>query len=183
MWALSNLYPSCLSLQIVVVVTASFHVFCYDYNLKLMWTSTINDEAPQHASVRQVAVLITPHIMRQYDRGMVIVGSSVRHGRPSDHENLVVDDDALQAELDKEAQQLRHQHSFGSSDKLEDLDANSEVKGADTERHFSYFAFDGAWGYQRWRHEPTSFHKDLADLEDKQQSVESYRYGIVSFCG
>jgi hypothetical protein len=159
--------------QVLAVVTASLHVFCFDHNLKLMWRTAMRDELPPRASVREVALLITAHRVRQYDRGMVIVGASLATGDLANADGLAAGGDALAAELAAEGDAARHAHSANGSDPLEDVHAGQGLAGGEADRHFSYYAYDGTYGYERWRHDARSFHKDLAELADAEHSLDT----------
>jgi hypothetical protein len=47
--------------QVVVVVTATYQVMCFDHNLKLLWEQSIDEEFPHNAHLSQVAIHISPH--------------------------------------------------------------------------------------------------------------------------
>ena len=47
--------------------------------------------------------------------------------------------------------------------------------GVDRSRHFNYYAFDGATGSTRWRHESEDFHRDLDGLADRLTPQHNYR--------
>lgn len=132
-------------------------------------------------------VLYFPNLqVQQYDRGMVIVGSSIgRAGGDAVTDAAAVDAESLlKQELEREKDREAHSHTAGAREALEEAETGhaaadgqkSTAKGVAVDRHFSYLAYDGTYGYERWRHDPASFHRDLATLEDETHSLESYRY-------
>lgn len=63
--------------QVIVVLTASWQVLCFDHNLQPLWESSLQNEFPGHTVQREVAILVTNHTMLADDRGTVIVGVSM----------------------------------------------------------------------------------------------------------
>jgi hypothetical protein len=51
--------------QVVVVVTAGWNIMCFDHNLKLMWETSIREDFPHHAEIKEVAIHISNHTMTQ----------------------------------------------------------------------------------------------------------------------
>ncbi len=47
--------------QVLVVVTAGWHVLAYDHNLRLMWETAIGESFPEHAHMREVRVQCSTH--------------------------------------------------------------------------------------------------------------------------
>ena len=82
--------------QVVVAVTADWTIMCFDHNLKLLWENNVQEDFPHHASIREVAVLITNHTVNKGDRGMVVVGGSIDLG------DLLAQEDPLTQELEAE---------------------------------------------------------------------------------
>ncbi|KAF8060078.1 hypothetical protein HT031_005017 [Scenedesmus sp. PABB004] len=66
--------------QVLVVVTSSWQVLAFDHNLQLMWETAIEESLPRNARLAEVAVIITPHQVRQDSRGLVVVGGSLELG-------------------------------------------------------------------------------------------------------
>lgn len=48
--------------------------------------------------------------------------------------------------------------------------------GADVSRHFSYYAFEGGEGHNRWTHEGTDYHRDMGAMRKKLIPQINYRY-------
>ena len=88
---------------VVVVVTAAWHVLCFDHNLKLMWENSLQAEFPRHARVAEVAVLVSNATMFEGDRGSVVVGGRVELGDLDSD-----DEDPLDEELAHEDMMLGH---------------------------------------------------------------------------
>ena len=169
---------------VVVVVTESFHVLCFDHNLKLMWENSLQEQFPRHARVREVAVLVSNATMFKGDRGSIVVGGRVELGDLEDEY-----EDPLAEELDHEDMMMGHRG--GRRVATDTLDAE-EVGGArgvknggavDRSRHFNYYAFDGASGNLRWKHESDDFHRNLDDLADKLTPQHNYRLTAQSALG
>ena len=162
---------------VVVVVTAAWHVLCFDHNLKLMWENSLQAEFPRHARVAEVAVLVSNATMFEGDRGSVVVGGRVELGDLDSD-----DEDPLDEELAHEDMMLGHRG--GRRVAPDDLaDANEVLHGrgkgkgvgVDRSRHFNYYAFDGATGSTRWKHESEDFHRDLDGLADRLTPQHNYR--------
>ena len=122
------------------------------------------------------AVLVSNATMFEGDRGSVVVGGRVELG-DLDSE----DEDPLDEELAHEDMMLGHRG--GRRVAPDDLaDANEAGRrgkgkgvGVDRSRHFNYYAFDGATGSTRWRHESEDFHRDLDGLADRLTPQHNYR--------
>mmetsp|Transcript_21460 Transcript_21460/g.51195 ORF Transcript_21460/g.51195 Transcript_21460/m.51195 type:complete len:700 (-) Transcript_21460:224-2323(-) len=160
--------------QVVVVVTAGWDVLCFDHNLRLMWEASIREEMPHHAEVREVAIHISNHTMVKGDRGVVVVGSGAEYGDLSAGDRPD-DEDVLEEELEFEESERRHSRSKRG----EDLDEMFK-SGVDTSRHFSYYAFEGGSGIQRWSHKSTDFHRDAAELAEALIPQHNYRLDAES---
>mmetsp|Transcript_41214 Transcript_41214/g.66839 ORF Transcript_41214/g.66839 Transcript_41214/m.66839 type:complete len:705 (+) Transcript_41214:47-2161(+) len=115
--------------QVIVVVTREWTVLCYDYKLKLMWEHSVQEHFPTHDIHREVAVLVTAFTVKKGDRGLVIVAGST--------------------DLDNEAREkLKKQQK-------EEFEEDEH----EPEWRFSYYAFEGGKGSQRWKHEASAFQK------------------------
>eukprot|EP00238_Polyblepharides_amylifera_P006621 CAMPEP_0196591354 /NCGR_PEP_ID=MMETSP1081-20130531/69302_1 /TAXON_ID=36882 /ORGANISM="Pyramimonas amylifera, Strain CCMP720" /LENGTH=702 /DNA_ID=CAMNT_0041914685 /DNA_START=132 /DNA_END=2240 /DNA_ORIENTATION=+ len=164
--------PPALRKQVVVVVTADWTVMCFDHNLRLMWEVNIQDDFPHHASIREVAIMATNHTVQKGDRGMVIVGGSIALG------DLESEHDPLRQELLAEEREARHRRSAGDNERLEFADGVND--SVDKSRHFNYYAFEGASGKQRWKHESADFHRDASILADALTPQHHYKLDASS---
>ena len=177
---------------VVVVVTASWHVLCFDHNLKLMWENSLQEEFPRHARVREVAVLVSNATMYKGDKGSVIVGGRVELGDIADEE------DPLKEELLDEGMMGRHRG--GRRMAPEEIDAHEigadahrtgtppPEKGhnpgrVDRSRHFNYYAFEGATGTMRWKHESEDFHRNVEAMAEQLVPQHNYRLDANSISG
>ena len=170
--------------QVLVVLTASWQVICFDHNLKLLWEVDIKAKFPHHSHLNEVAVYISPHQVRQGDRGLVIVGASLETGDMTSGDGLegantnaradgaFSDSDILMEEMRTEEEALQHSKSAGDKDKLEDVEGGAS---ADTTRHFSYYAMEGGSGHERWHHSSSDFHHDLESLAAENQPQNNYK--------
>eukprot|EP00798_Chlamydomonas_sp_ICE-L_P012029 gene12029-15131_t len=123
--------------QVVVVLTASWQVLCFDHNLNLLWERDVRMNFPHHAHIKEV---------RAGDRGLIVVGASVERGD-------ILSGEGLESASTKTTDLGM---AFGDDDILkEQLRTDS--------RHFSYFAAEAESGDQRWHHTSTDFHKDLEE--------------------
>ncbi|KAG2490863.1 hypothetical protein HYH03_010781 [Edaphochlamys debaryana] len=173
--------------QVVVVVTASWQVLCFDHNLVLLWEYDARVHFPHHSRIKEVAIYISPHQVHAADRGLVIVGASVMRGDLSSGEGLqsvtgpngtqrfFEDDDVLLSEMREDAERRAHLKGAGMAEELADLDKDDPLAGLPGSRHFSYVALEGAKGAQRWHHGSGDFHKDLSDLTGELQPQHQYR--------
>ena len=81
--------------RVVVALTAGLEVVALDHRLRELWRAPLllgghdgrRGQAalpavgpPSHASIREAAILVTPHPLRPSDRGSVFVSASLRHG-------------------------------------------------------------------------------------------------------
>ncbi|XP_057867329.1 uncharacterized protein LOC131074672 isoform X2 [Cryptomeria japonica] len=128
--------------QILVVVTAGWSVMCFDHNLKKLWEANIQEDFPHGAHHREVAISISNYTLKHGDVGLVIVG-----GRMELQPHLFLDpfEEAIIAEKNAE----RHQRSV---EEKEGVEAGNTKLGGQDLRHFSYYAFAGRSGIQRWKH-------------------------------
>jgi hypothetical protein len=84
--------------QVIVVLTESFVLMCFDHKLRLMWETTLNHMEETlglgHLVPDEVSLMVAPTPLHKHDRGVVIVGGSMRradgtagshmHGRGTD---------------------------------------------------------------------------------------------------
>mmetsp|Transcript_9037 Transcript_9037/g.25956 ORF Transcript_9037/g.25956 Transcript_9037/m.25956 type:complete len:704 (-) Transcript_9037:142-2253(-) len=162
--------------QVVVVVTAGWNILCFDHNLRLMWETSIRDSLPHHAEIREVAIHISNHTMAQGDRGVVVVGGGLELGDLMSHRGVgggLEDEDVFDEEMEFEDNERRHSRSQNGN--------NGDIEGAvDSSRHFSYFAFDGRSGKERWSHQSKDFHRDAAELSEALIPQHNYRLDAES---
>lgn len=176
--------------QVLVVVTAAWHVLCFDHNLVLMWEADMQaaTSRPQ-ARLHEVAVIVTPHKVHASDRGLVIVGGDVAVGDLAEasagrHEAAAagsgraggVLEGVLQEELRWEAEEGQHAHSARADNTGKATASNSAMAGltagagADVSRHFDYYSFEGASGEARWNHRADDFHGE--ELEAASEELQ-----------
>ena len=55
------------------------------------------------------------------------------------------------------------------------IGSNAGIKGVDTSRHFSMYAFEGGSGGLRWKHEGTDFQTDAGQLQDSTTPQHDHR--------
>jgi hypothetical protein len=85
---------------------------------------------------------------------------------------LMCAEDVVDEELDMERLEQQHAHGRRKGGALDDL----QLKGAGkTGRHFSYFAFEGGQGTQRWKHEAEDFVRNLDDLKEEMRAQHAFR--------
>ncbi|GLI67342.1 hypothetical protein VaNZ11_011416 [Volvox africanus] len=172
--------------QVIVVVTASWKVMCFDHNLVLKWEYNAKMHFPHHAHIKEVALYIAPHRVHEADRGLVIVGASVLRGDLASGEGLesvtdggkasfFEDDDVLLSEMREDAERKAHFKGAGVSESLSNLDSDDPLPGLPGSRHFSYVALEGGNGTMRWHHGSTDFHKDLSELGGELTPQNNYR--------
>ncbi|KXZ54830.1 hypothetical protein GPECTOR_4g901 [Gonium pectorale] len=173
--------------QVIVVVTASWQVLCFDHNLVLLWEYDAKEHFPHHSHIKEVAVYTSPHQVHTADRGLIIVGASVMRGDLASGEGLesvsganasssfFEDDDVLLSEMREDAERTAHMKSAGVAEALADLDAGDPLAGLPGSRHFSYVALEGSKGAVRWKHGSGDFHKDLDDLGGALTPQNNYR--------
>ncbi|KAK9916603.1 hypothetical protein WJX75_004756 [Coccomyxa subellipsoidea] len=165
--------------QVLVVVTASWDVLCFDHNLRLQWTARVKEDVPHgaHMAVREVAIHISNHTTRVGDRGVVVIGGSVDLGDLAHQgdEGDASDEDVLERELAAERSQEAFHASAKEGEALQDMDRGSKHQGVDVSRHFSYYAFDGGSGAPRWKHEGADFHRDTERLSQQLLPALDFR--------
>lgn len=145
--------------QVVLIVTGDLQVVCLDHNLKRLWSQDIKSHYPLRGATHEVAVHVSEHSVVTDDRGLVVVGASVL---PLSEEEGA--GDALEEEITMEGLEKMHTKSSRAS-----------AHGSKREgRHFSYFAFEGATGALRWKHEAEDFHRDLSALQDASSPQHSF---------
>eukprot|EP01097_Dermamoeba_algensis_P006261 TRINITY_DN3920_c0_g1_i1.p1 TRINITY_DN3920_c0_g1~~TRINITY_DN3920_c0_g1_i1.p1 ORF type:complete len:686 (-),score=161.99 TRINITY_DN3920_c0_g1_i1:182-2239(-) len=121
--------------QVVVVVTESLVVLCFDHKLKLIWETNIVAVAhPLIDKPVMATVIISPHNLRTGDNGVVVVGYEIilRDSLPD----------------------LGHDHT---DTEYGPVNLSYENIRVNEEDHFTYYAFDGKTGSLRWKHEPEDF--------------------------
>ncbi|KAG2434923.1 hypothetical protein HYH02_012121 [Chlamydomonas schloesseri] len=174
--------------QVIVVVTASWQVLCFDHNLVLLWEYDARVHFPHHSHIKEVAVYISPHQVHTADRGLVVVGASVMRGDLASGEGLesvaggangtasfFEDDDVLLSEMREDAERRRLSKGAGLAEQLSDLDKDDPLAGLPGSRHFSYVALEGGKGAVRWQHGSGDFHKDLDQLSGGLVPQHQYR--------
>nr|ATG70691.1 FG-GAP repeat-containing protein [Hesperocyparis arizonica]ATG70692.1 FG-GAP repeat-containing protein [Hesperocyparis bakeri] len=151
--------------QILVVVTAGWSVMCFDHNLKKLWETNIQEDFPHGAHHREVAISISNYTLKHGDVGLVIVG-----GRMELQPHLFLDpfEEAIIAEKNAE----RHQRSV---EEKEGVEAGSTKLSGQDLRHFSYYAFAGRSGIQRWKHRSEDLEHHLSD---SSELIPQYNYKL-----
>lgn len=168
--------------QVIVVVTESWAVLCFDHNVKLLWEAHLDDHFPGHAELHEVAVAITPHNVREKDRGLVVVGGSVQLGKIGLRNGAVEED--LDRELADADAAARHAERLGEGGALEeDGAATSDGRGTDTSRHFSYHAFNGGDGQRRWKHQGADYHRDEREVSEALIPQHNYKLDAAALAG
>eukprot|EP00241_Pyramimonas_parkeae_P004151 CAMPEP_0114256276 /NCGR_PEP_ID=MMETSP0058-20121206/18057_1 /TAXON_ID=36894 /ORGANISM="Pyramimonas parkeae, CCMP726" /LENGTH=677 /DNA_ID=CAMNT_0001370813 /DNA_START=38 /DNA_END=2071 /DNA_ORIENTATION=- len=161
--------------QVVVVVTADWTVMCFDHNLRLMWENSLQEEFPHHASIREVAVLVTNHTMQLHDRGLVVVGGSIDLG------DLTKEYDPFAQEMEAEEMEARHRLSAQGQERMEQAEGLGHDRNKiDKSRHFNFYSFEGAKGEARWKHESQDFHRDADALAETLIPQHNYRLDASS---
>ncbi|KAL2632806.1 hypothetical protein R1flu_004285 [Riccia fluitans] len=144
-----HLRPGETSKEVLVVVTASWSILCFDHNLKKLWETDVREDFPHAAHHKEVSILVTNHTLKHSDSGLVIVGGSMEV-QPQLHL------DPFEEELVAEQEAEKHRRAAGNTDEVEDVSAG---KAWDKTRHFSYYAFAGYTGQKRWSHRSEDFHR------------------------
>ena len=155
--------------EVVVVMTTDWKVHCYDHNLNKLWERDLGShlEAAE-GSVRvpkthEVSILVTSHTIRKGDRGVVVVGGSVLRGDLRGSGDILGDEEGL--ELERETFEGGHPAGDLGEDRL----------SGRSSKFFSYFAFEGGEGGQRWKHEAGDFHKNAAEMSELLTPQHNYR--------
>jgi hypothetical protein len=60
--------------QVIIVVTDSYAVLCFDHNLKLLWESSILQYVPPSLYLSEIAIAVTSIPLRINDKGSVFIG-------------------------------------------------------------------------------------------------------------
>lgn len=153
--------------QVLVVVTTDLHVLCLDHNLKPMWQKHLlkHFTSTPHGTIRELAIHISEHAINKGDKGVIVIGASVTPQTLGDRED---NEDALDAEMDAEAMAKLHAkgRQFGQGTR--------DIETTTTGRHFSYFAFEGSKGEDRWQHDAGDWHRDMGALADETMDQHSY---------
>ncbi|GMH45150.1 hypothetical protein BSKO_13107 [Bryopsis sp. KO-2023] len=180
---------------VLVVVTSDWLVTCFDHNLKPLWEKYIHDDIPQHAVIEEIAISISNHTMYGGDRGLIVIGGSMRFGATLEEEEAlgaakgIQEEDPFEAELQREEQEQQHARSHDGTREVDDV-VNTNGQGVDTSVHFSYYAYEGGKGHVRWNHQGSDFHRNMDVLKDNlipqvnyrldAESLEARHYGEVS---
>jgi len=151
--------------QVVVAVTAAGHILVLDHNLKLMWKQSLQDYMPDDGELKEVAIVITEHAATKNDRGLIVIGA---RAEPDTLADDIEDDDLFEEEILAEKLQRLHEHGRSRSGELDEVGGDGGASG----RHFSYFAYSGDAGVQRWKHEALDFHRDLAGLQESTVTTQ-----------
>ncbi len=69
-------------------------------------------------------------------------------------------EDELEEEIEEEWEKREHSRGRGEGARSRNLRSGQG-------RHFSYFAFEGGLGSERWKHEAEDFHRDLGGAAEK----------------
>ncbi|KAH9315438.1 hypothetical protein KI387_024065, partial [Taxus chinensis] len=151
--------------QILVVVTAGWSIMCFDHNLKKLWETNIQEDFPHGAHHREIAISISNYTLKHGDVGLVIVG-----GRMEVQPHLLLDpfEEATIAEKNAE----HHRRSAEEKEGSEDGSTNS---GGNELQHFSYYAFAGWSGTQRWRQRSEDIKHHLSD---SSELIPQYNYKL-----
>eukprot|EP00252_Welwitschia_mirabilis_P007876 TRINITY_DN19585_c0_g1_i1.p1 TRINITY_DN19585_c0_g1~~TRINITY_DN19585_c0_g1_i1.p1 ORF type:complete len:697 (+),score=126.02 TRINITY_DN19585_c0_g1_i1:313-2403(+) len=131
--------PGEIRKQVLVVVTAGWSIMCFDHNLRKLWETDVQEDFPHGAHHREISISISNYTLKHGDVGLVIIG-----GRMEMQPYLYLDplEEAMLAEKNAE----QHRRSVGGTE-----NKSSEV-AAEQLRYFTYYAFAGRSGAQRWKH-------------------------------
>ncbi|GBG86482.1 hypothetical protein CBR_g41477 [Chara braunii] len=155
--------------QAIVVVTAGWHILCYDSNLRLIWDQNVQEHFPHGAHIKEIAIVVSNYSMRAGDLGSVIVGGSMEVV-PEEEWNI---DNNEEEDVEK----LEEAHSQAGNDKEELEDLTDRGIGG-LERHFSYYAFDGRSGKLRWHHNSTDFRRAALRGDPSSALVPQHNYKL-----
>lgn len=164
--------------EVVVIVTTDFKVHCYDHNLVKLWEQDLgnhfgsrsNRDMVQSPKAHEISILITPHRIRSFDRGVVVVGGSflrgedVAGGRSGD---ILGEEEAEDEDRYREAKHL-------AGEGVERPISSDHLSGRSS-KFFSFFAFEGLGGMIRWKHEADDFHKDAVEMSELLTPQHNYR--------
>ncbi|KAJ8764530.1 hypothetical protein K2173_006270 [Erythroxylum novogranatense] len=147
--------------QVLVVVTSSWSVMCFDHNLKKLWEKNLQEDFPHNAHHREVAILISNYTLKHADTGLIIVG-----GRMEKQPHLYLDPFEEIGIAEKNAELHRR-----SASEKED----SENTGTVDLRHFTFFAFAGRSGEIRWSRKNENIE---AQSLDASQLIPQHNYKL-----
>ena len=68
-------------LQVIVIVTNTWWVYCYSSSLELLWQKQLLDFGEKFSDyyVKSMGALVTSHAVKKTDDGLIIVGGSYAH--------------------------------------------------------------------------------------------------------
>ena len=161
--------------EVVVLVTSTWNVYCLDHKLEQLWHHDLSIHMAQHSTLHEVGALVSSHTIRKDDRGVVIVGGSALHGDLRSHGTEgtgTATGDVLEEALQEEAEKAKHGNRVSSDQSVDETDAHISGRAS---RFFSYFAFEGATGVLRWKHEAKDFQKDMLDASLNLQPQHNYK--------
>jgi len=102
---------------VIVVMTSNWHVMCFDHNLKLLWSQNVHDDVRIHATIHEVAILITNHTVYKEDRGLIVIGGSMNIGSSFDDESVMNkqedEEDVFEAEREAEKREFERFKQLG----------------------------------------------------------------------
>ena len=99
---------------VIVVVTENWHVTCFDHNLVKLWEHDVHKEMHSHATIHELAILITHQSIYQSDRGLIVVGGSMNIASLMEEE-MADDVDPFQTEREEEEKEENIRHRMGTS--------------------------------------------------------------------
>ncbi|KDD76882.1 hypothetical protein H632_c78p0, partial [Helicosporidium sp. ATCC 50920] len=140
--------------QVLVVVTQSLRVLCYDHNLRVLWSQPLAPHFPELPGRQEVVVYVGSQSVSKDDQGLVVVGAGAA---PTDIAERRLRDIVDEQEIVTE--NLLEMHAKGRSKDapLQDIEGST--------RHFAYFAFEGKTGQLRWKHSAEKFRKALEESD------------------
>lgn len=161
--------------QVIVVLTEGWIVMCFSSTLELLWESHAVEEPDPLAFFKEASISISPTPVRNGDRGLVVVAGRMasKDKEPeAGHEHFDKEEfaaterdlmqellgDGLEELTEERRQQLIEQLESGRREELE-MQRREEQYLNDL-KHFSYFAFEGHTGEERWRHTANDFKED-----------------------
>ncbi|KAI8476096.1 MAG: hypothetical protein J3K34DRAFT_285487 [Monoraphidium minutum] len=189
--------------QVLAVVTAGWRVMLYDHNLALMWEGDAGGgggvlSGRGRARLHEVAVAVTPHRVRGSDRGLVVVGGAAAlsvlaeeaagtDAAPAAGKGRAggVLEGVFEDELRWEAGGISAGGGgAGAAGRVGAVPLTAGA-GADTSRHFDYFAFEGGGGEPRWEHRAGSFHggEELEAASEELAPQHSFKLDAEKLAG
>eukprot|EP00958_Prasinococcus_capsulatus_P009172 scaffold897_cov402-Prasinococcus_capsulatus_cf.AAC.57 len=159
--------------QVIVVVTESWNLMCFNSALTLLWEVSLQQFFPEGSHQREIALLVTNHTMKaDGSRGTVFVGGSMNTVHKYQEETA----DEMLAD-DQQRESKVHGNAHGDKERLRNHKPRKE------DRHFMYFAFAASSGHMMWRHTAKDFHKSDVDLRDQLIPQHNYRLDAASLEG